>query len=474
MARKKLTHLLLYRRRVLFAYMFIFGALIVFLTVALFIPGGLTPLEQASSVTASHLHSIIVNSPYYLLQKASITILGLSVISIKLPSIILGLLLGVVMFLLLKRWLTLAISVFASLIFFASTTFMSLAGTGSPLIMYVFFPVLLVFFGTRVLAHDRGLIVYSLLLIITIALALLTPTMVYLILLALGLALFNPHVRYGFRRLPVLGLLPLICGFIVAAGPLTYMAVMSPDSLRQIFAVPSSLTGISENVSVLIALFGNFVHPEITAGMLSPLVGLATVGLAVLGLYRIARGIYTARAQFVIGWCAIALVLAIIDSGYGILLYLPIILLASIGLGQLAAIWYRTFPLNPYARISALIPIGILITGIVFGSSLHYVNSTLYGTGSAALYSHDLPIIQDYLAREKPSRVTLAVPSADVSFYQNFHSAFLKQVVAIDSLNTSPVDGTIIASGPVSTNSEPIRILTDGRATDADRFYVYR
>ena len=474
MARKKLTNLLLYRRRVVLAYIFIFCALILLLTVGLSIPGGLTSAEEASSVTSVHLHSVTINLPYYLLQKASISLLGLSVLSIKLPSIVLAFISGAGIFFLLKRWLSLAISVFASLIIFASTTFLSLAGTGTPAIMYELFPVLLLLFGTRVLAHDRGIIIYSVLLLMTIAAALLTPTMIYLVLLALGLVLFNPHVRYGFRRLPVIGLLPLICGFIITAAPLAYMAVGNPDSLRQIFAIPSSLSGIIENGRVLISLFGNFIHPGIAAGILSPIIGLATAGLALLGLYRIARGIYTARAQFIVGWSFIALILAIINPGYGILLYLPLVLLSSIGLGQLASIWYRTFPLNPYARVSALVPISILIIGIVCGSSLRYVNSTLYATGSAALYSHDFQLIQDYLTREKPTNVTLAVASADVGFYENLHNSSLKHVLAIESLNTTHIGGTIIASGPIAISSDPIRILTDSRANSADRFYVYQ
>jgi len=474
MAKRKINTLFIYRRRVLLAYAFIISSLLVLLVLALSIPGGLTQAEQDSSVRALNFGIIGVNAPYYWLQKASISILGLSTFSIKLPSLILGALLGVTLFLLLRRWLTLGIAVFSALIIFAGTTFLSLTGTGSPVILYVLFPTLLMFFGTRVLAHDRGLIVFAGLLLVTIALALLTPTMIYLLILVFIMALFNPHVRYGFSRLPFGGLSLLILGFIVAVIPLAYLVVTHPATLQQILAIPSSLTigSVGENISTLFALYGQFLHPGLTQGMIAPLVGLATAGLALIGIYRIVRAIYTARAQFIVGWSAIALILALIDPGLGILLYLPVVLLASIGLSQLAAIWYRTFPLNPYARISALVPIGVLIAGIVVGSSLRYINTTLYETGSAELYSHDLPLLQRYLATAKPTGVTLAVPPQDVAFYQNINTPAITRVVPIG--NATIGNGSIIATEKLTQASTPSRILTDSRIHDADRFYIYK
>lgn len=474
MARKKLTTYFLYRRRVALAYLFIFAALAVLLTLALFIPGGLTPAERASSVSAMNNGLVSINAPYYALQKASISLLGLSTFSIKLPSVILGALLGISLFLLLRRWLTLAIAVFCALIIFSSTTYLSLAGTGSPLILYVLYPALLLFFGTRVLAHDKTIVVYALLLLITIALSLMTPSIIYLVVLALGVAAFNPHVRFGFRRLPLTGLLLLILGFIIAAAPLAALITVDPSSVRQILAIPSSfsLDELGSNLAVLGSLFSGFLQPGITNGMISPLFGLAYLGLALLGLYRNVRAIYTARAQFIIGWSVIALIIAVVDTELSILAYLPVVLLASIGLSQLAAIWYRTFPLNPYARVSALLPIGILIAGIVIGSTLRYVNTTQYATGSADLYSHDLQLLQGYLAHADLNRATLVVPDRDVAFYSNLSSPSLGTVVSLDDI--AIVSGPAIATTKLSRDVAPTRILTDGRANGADRFYVYQ
>ena len=255
MPKKKLSNLFIFRRRVPLSYGFIFIALAALIAVALLIPGGLTESERDSAVTAVHSATVAVNAPYYLLQHASIKVIGLSTLGIKLPSVGLGLVLGVSLFLLLRRWLTLSIAVFSALIIFTGTTFLSLSGTGSPLILYVLYPALLLFFGTRVLAHDRGLIVISILLLLTIALSLLTPSMIYLVVLAIGIAVLNPHVRYGFRRLPIAGLVALGVGFLLALVPLVYVILSNPASLKQILAIPNSVsfTGIGSNIDTLLA-----------------------------------------------------------------------------------------------------------------------------------------------------------------------------------------------------------------------------
>jgi hypothetical protein len=481
MAQKKLTTLYLFRHRMMVAYVFILIALAGLLAAALIVPGGVTLAEQASTVRAMTGPTVGINAPYYLLQKTSVSLLGLSAYSIKLPSIILGAILGISLFMLLRRWLSLAIANFSAVIIFAGTTFLTIAGTGTPLILYVLFPALLLFFGTRVLAHDRGLVLFALLLLVTIALALLTPTMIYLLALALVIATVNPHVRYGFRRLPLWGRALLILGFVLTLAPLAYLIFKDPMQLRQILALPTSmsLSGVLSNGRSLLGLFGSFLHPGLAQGMPVPLVGLAGIGLAVLGLYQIIRCAYTTRAQFILGWSIIALIIALLDPGYGILLYLPIVLLASIGLSQLAAIWYRTFPLNPYARVSALIPIGILIIGVVVGSTLRYVNTTVYASGSEELYSHDLTLLRHY-AEEQPknSAFTLAVAESEVSFYQGLNkSGALYKLVAGKVISTSEIsanDGQLVSSQQLRGHGVPIRILTDGRAWNADRFYVYR
>src|SRR3954447_8581287 len=110
---KQMTDYLLYRWRYALGYSFIGLTVLGLLIVAgLFIPGGLSQSEM-NSVVVSNTSSLsfesfrpetVINLPYHLLQHASLSLFGVSPISIKLPSLLLGLLSVVGVFLLLRMW----------------------------------------------------------------------------------------------------------------------------------------------------------------------------------------------------------------------------------------------------------------------------------------------------------------------------------------------------------------------------------
>ena len=110
---KKITisKLFLYRYRFVIGYI-VLGLLFVALliTMPLFAQNGLSQAEIDSATNSYFLgkqgimSGDMVDLPYRLLQKASIMILGLTPYAVKLPSIIVGLLLGFLLTLLLNRW----------------------------------------------------------------------------------------------------------------------------------------------------------------------------------------------------------------------------------------------------------------------------------------------------------------------------------------------------------------------------------
>ena len=119
------------------------------LTMPMFAQNGLSAGEIESATSSYYLgkngilNGDLVDLPYRLLQKASIVIFGLSAYTIKLPSIIIGLLMGFLLILLLNRWFKNNVSLLASCLIILSTPFLFLAGSGTPLIMIVFWPILL-------------------------------------------------------------------------------------------------------------------------------------------------------------------------------------------------------------------------------------------------------------------------------------------------------------------------------------------
>ena len=92
-----LTNYPLYRLRFIASYLLLGLALGCMLVLAmLYAPGGLDASEEQSGLTSAAMSLgeprsfFIVDAPYHFLQKVSITSLGLSSVSIKLPSVLLA------------------------------------------------------------------------------------------------------------------------------------------------------------------------------------------------------------------------------------------------------------------------------------------------------------------------------------------------------------------------------------------------
>ena len=173
-------------------------------------PNGLSEAEMSSASTSMELKKDnlisgnIIDLPYHMLQKASISLLGLSTYGIKLPSIILGGILGTLFILLLNRWFKNNVAIMASILAVLSSSFLYIAGSGSPLIMIVFWPTLLFWLGSKIQGENKPKPLYSFVFAFALLLSLFTPYMIYLAVFIVLYALFHPHLRFTITHLPKL------------------------------------------------------------------------------------------------------------------------------------------------------------------------------------------------------------------------------------------------------------------------------
>ena len=123
MGRFDFSELLLYRWRYWIGYGTVaIGLIAVLIFAGLYAPGGISSQEmqsviKSSSVKLTDFGSLTTtNLPYHLLQHLSLTLFGVSILSIKLPSIILAFLSAIGLVLLLRLWFKPRIAVLASLI----------------------------------------------------------------------------------------------------------------------------------------------------------------------------------------------------------------------------------------------------------------------------------------------------------------------------------------------------------------------
>ena len=187
MKKHTLSKLFLYRHRYGIVYTLL-GLIFVFTLCYLLLitPNGFSKDEMDSVVTSSNLqynHIVsgdIINLPYHLLQKLTLTLFGLTTYGIKLPSIIFGGLLGILFILLLNRWFKNNVAILASIIAVLSSNFLYISGSGTPLIMTVFWPTLLFWLGSKIQGENKPKPFYSFIFAIALLLSLFTSYMFYL------------------------------------------------------------------------------------------------------------------------------------------------------------------------------------------------------------------------------------------------------------------------------------------------------
>jgi 4-amino-4-deoxy-L-arabinose transferase-like glycosyltransferase len=483
---KQLTEYLLYRQRYLIGYVLIGVAIIGLLIVAgLFIPGGLSKGEMNSAVASSAVTfsfgsfqpQSAIDLPYHILQRASLSLFGMSNISIKLPSLLLGALSAFGIFILLRTWFRRNVAVLTAIIVITTGQFLFVAQNGTPSIVYIFWSVWLLVSAMMISRRAKHTIVWKMVLFGIAALSIYTPLSAYILIALASAILLHPHLRYLIRRL---SRVKLAIGFLIALvliTPLAYAIIRQPSVGLTLLGVPNDAPDIKENVLQLLRQYLDFVTPS--SGMLmTPIYGLGTVILIGLGIVRLVTTKYTARSYIITAWIVLLAPVLLINPGYVSITFVPVMLLVAMGISMLLTSWYQLFPRNPYARFAGLLPLSILIAGLVLSGVGRYMYGYSYDPRTAGNFTHDLQMLNDQLGnKDRGATVILAAPN-EVSFYSVVaHHNNDVSVVKDVPVASAGAAQTVIVTHDAHTTAEsaPLyRIITDSTSRDADRFYIYK
>lgn len=385
-------------------------------------PGGLSSNEMSSAVAADAVHADfisqghVINLPYLLLQKASISIFGLTLYSIKLPSIIIAVLAGLFLVLLLNRWFKNDVAIVGSILTTLSVAFLFLAGSGTPTIMYVFWLALILWLGSKIVGNENTHPMLVISFFFSIALSLYTPHMFYI---ALGIAiagLTHPHLRFALKQVRIWHL--VLCGaiFVLFISPLILGCIFNPGIIQDlIFMQNPSFNHYIENISTAFAPFFSFVSAYDSI-YLAPLFGLATVALVIIGALASIGKLFTSRNSVV----SLLVIFAIIVSGFNqevaISIILPITILSAAGLESIIQKWHSLFPENPYAHVLGILPVMIVVLLIVGSDLSHFIFGYHYSPQVAKNFNDDITLISKNL--EKGSVLVVPEGHKDFEFYK--------------------------------------------------------
>ena len=341
-----ISKLFLYRYRFVIGYIILGLAFTILLFLLPFIAQkGLSDAEINSATDSYYLgkagilNGDLVDLPYRILQKFSIAIFGLTTFAIKLPSIIIGLGLGALLILLLNRWFKSNVSLLASCLIILSTPFLFLAGSGTPLIMLVFWPTLLLWLGSKIQGETRPKPMYCFIFAIAMLLSIFTPYMIYFAIFCVLFVVSQPHLRFVVKNLPkipliVVGII-LLSGFIV----LGISIVKHPAVIMELlFARDYEASSFFNNIiSALAPAFSWRSTAE--SVFLSPLISLPIFALVLIGLFSTTKGFFASRNSI----ASILIVFCLIITGFNpdaiVFIILPLSILIAHGLKYILEKW---------------------------------------------------------------------------------------------------------------------------------------
>lgn len=473
MKKTPISKLFLYRYRFIIGYAILGLAFaILLITLPLIAQKGLSQAEIESATNSYYLgkngilNGDLVNLPYRVLQKLSIMVFGLSDYAIKLPSILVGLALGLLLILLLNRWFKTNVSLLASCLVVLSTPFLFLAGSGTPLIMVVFWPTLLLWLGSKIQGEKRPRPIYSFIFAIAMLLSIFTPYMIYFAIFCVLFVASQPHLRFIIKNLPKLLLAVVVTVIVIGFTVLGISIVNHPETIMELlFAKDFQISNFFGNIIAGLAPVFSW-HNSLEGVFLSPLISLPVFALALIGLFSTTKGFFASRNSI----ASLLIVFCLIITGFNpnaiVFFILPFSILIAHGLKYLLEKWYGLFPENPYARISALAPLTILFGIMIIPGLLQYVYGYRYNPVVADDFSDSLEVILDNLENE-----TLLVYD-DYDFYKILEaSTDLKIIDNLDS-NTENIAvlGQLDNGGGKYTLS---RIITSPKRDNSDIIYLY-
>lgn len=480
---KKITisRLFLYKHRFGIGYVILFLLLcaLVFL-IPMLSPGGLSEAEMQSAV-ASHnlsLESIangnIVDLPYHFLQKLSIDTFGLNAYFIKLPSIVIGLVLGVLLVLLLNRWFKNNVAIIASVLTVLSAPFLFLAGNGTPLIMVVFWPTLLLWLGSKINGKTLTKAFYAFVFAVFLVGSLFTPYMIYFAAFSVIYALVHPHLRFMIRSLPKIPFIITTIAALAVIGCLGYEIVRYPSTIMELcFMKDFSWITFFDNMKNAVLVFFSW-SGNIDSIFLAPMIGMASLILAITGLISTTKGFFASRNSIASMFIVFTAIISGFNPDCAVLIILPFAILTAHGIRYVLDKWYGLFPENPYARIFGLIPISTFLGIMIITSLLHYVFGYSYNPIVANQYHDDLELIY----KEVQRGTTILIPAGTVNY--DFYKILEEQGDYMVTSNTPSTNDkeeikhiATLGLWPAKLPYDLSRIITSSKSINSDRIYLY-
>ncbi len=507
MIKKAITDYKLYRWRYHIAIaIFVILVIAIFGTATTSSPGGISQAEIDSTVGSYNLgwqnftnSSQIVDLPYKLLQKVIIAIFGLSNLTIKLPSLIIGTGTIICLVILISSWLNRRAGILTGILALANSQLLFLSQHGTPKINLIFLATITTLLITKIADYTTRQTdyklrygrfndnfqsqIFKLTVGLTLALGLLLYSQlgIYIVILAGVMVLIHPHLRLAvkvmIKQLTVQQKIIATTILSVLLLPLIASSVFNPAGVwLELLDAKNFGLSLDENLKLIaMNLLGFLPNNQLTLRAI-PLIFLGATTIAVIGIAKLLPKYHKpAQATILVAATSIFLV-SLFNPNLIILMLVPIWGLIGFGIELLFSNWYGLFPRNPYARIAGIIPISLLVGLSIIAGLSFYIDFYKYTPGIADLFRNDLTIINQQLKTHGNLKIIAHKTNHQLEFYQILAQTNSNITVSqsIDSVSNQRQLVTKQATDHQQYSEAYHSVLTDNFKTNSDRFYVYQ
>ncbi len=479
--KREVTDIFLYKWRYVLGYTFLALLYISAVVVAaVYAPGGLTQAEiDTLSTTNSlgfNLDSLATpNLAFHLLQLAFFKLFGVSILTIKAPAIIFSVISSLAIFFLLRRWFKPSIAILSLLIMTTTAQFLFIGQSATVSVLYIAYTALILLFATLVLQRARASQLWRIGLALTVSVSLFTPYFWYINLGLLIIALLHPHPRYYLlaKKHRNKWLLAIVI-LLVTTSVMIFLCLRSPALLHNLAGLSSFHLDILVNLKTIYYMYFR-VEASVVGGQITPIMDWSALFLIILGLAKSFSKGYSARAFMVWTWLLLSIVLVILQPQLAPVVLVPLFILLAVGIETLLDEWYKLFPRNPYARGTGLLLISALISVMVIGGAVRYIDGYRYYPEAVNQFNKDLSVIEHSITSQK---VTLVVGHNEAPLYialakYNSPNASIAYDFPDDFNGEVYVSHAAINSISKPKDTKLKSIITNDLSTTGDRFYIY-
>lgn len=422
---------------------------------------GLTAEEIASATTSANfsLDSLkngsltIANLPFHVLQKISISIFGATIFALRLPSLIIAILAGLLLERLLIKLFRDNIAVIASILAVSTTLFLVLAHLATPAIMNILIMLVLAHLLTDVLQNSKHKTFACLLLVLVGIFACAYIPLYFIFLLPLVLLfVIHPKFRAPLKSINKTSFIVAISVSVVMLIPFIWsLSTNFVDTAKSLVDFNGWHFGDFSSQLYMIFNIGDVISPYS-----APIISWAMLGLAVYGVVCCFIDIQSARARSLLSWLVVASLVFAFNPSSLYLLFIPIILLCAVGLDTLLTNWNRFFPLNPYARLVGLFSACALVVVVVYSSIWQFSQSAFYDTNTVHAFDQTTAQVLQ-VAQENPDARFL-VDVSEQTFYESLN---IKTTTTPDDCPLYATQLGLEANGQFFADKTPEKIISD-------------